>query len=197
MKRYKLIGLTGQSGAGKSTVSAVFAECGATVIDADAIVSQLYTAGSPCLKTLAAQFGADILFSNGTLNRQTLAARAFSSADNTALLGKLVHPFVTARLFELLRGAEGVVVFDAPQLFEAGADVICDCVIAVLADDEVRLGRILSRDSITAEQAKQRMSAQLSEAFFREHSDFFIENNGSEQALKATARAVYQQAVKG
>lgn len=196
MKRYKLIGLTGQSGAGKSTVSDVFADCGAKVFNADRIVAELYTANSPCLRTLAAQFGADILQNDGTLDRKTLAARAFSSKENTALLGKLVHPFVTARLFELLRGAEGVVVFDAPQLFEAGADVICDSIIAVVADEAARLQRIIARDNITAEQAQQRINAQLSEAFFREHSDYIIENNGSADELKQRARAVFEHATQ-
>ena len=168
MKRFKLIGLTGQSGAGKSTVSRVFAEKGAHIIDADAIVAQLYNAQSPCLKTVAACFGADILRKDGTLDRRLLASRAFADAESTALLGRLVHPFVTARLFELLRGAEGVVVFDAPQLYEAGADIICDAVIAVVADKGRRMARIIARDGITEEQAESRLQAQLSERFFRE-----------------------------
>ena len=171
MKRFKLIGLTGQSGAGKSTVSRVFAEKGAHIIDADAIVAQLYNAQSPCLKTVAACFGADILREDGTLDRRLLASRAFADAESTALLGRLVHPFVTARLFELLRGAEGVVVFDAPQLYEAGADIICDAVIAVVADKGRRMARIIARDGITEEQAESRLQAQLSERFFRENAD--------------------------
>ncbi len=112
MRHYKLIGLTGQSGAGKSTVSRFFAANGATVIDADAIVAQLYTPGSPCLKTVAACFGADILSADGTLDRKLLAQRAFATAENTALLGELVHPFVTAVLFRRLKQAQGLVVYE-------------------------------------------------------------------------------------
>ena len=193
MKRFKLIGLTGQSGAGKSTVAKILAENGATVFSADKIVAELYEAGSPCLKTLAASFGADILRKNGSLNRKMLAQRAFASKENTALLGKLVHPFVTARLFELLKEAQGLVIYDAPQLFEANAEVICDSVIAVVADEELRRRRILDRDNITSGQANARMNAQLSEEFFRAHCDHIIENNGGAEALKQQALEVLQK----
>ena len=190
MKRFKLIGLTGQSGAGKSTVASLFAANGATVLNADEIVAQLYEAGSPCLKTLAACFGSDILRKNGSLNRKLLAQRAFADKESTALLGRLVHPFVTARLFELLKEARGLVIYDAPQLFEANADVICDRVIAVVADEKQRERRILDRDNITRQQARARMNAQLSEEFFRAHCDYIIENNGTADALEQQAQSV-------
>lgn len=190
MRHYKLIGLTGQSGAGKSTVSRFFAANGATVINADAIVAQLYTAGSPCLKTVAVCFGADILSDDGTLNRRLLAQRAFSTAENTALLGELVHPFVTAVLFRQLRQAQGLVVYDAPQLFEAGGDAICDCVIAVVANEAVRRERIIRRDGLTPEQADARIKAQYSEVFFRKNADYIIENNADEAALRQAAERV-------
>lgn len=193
MKQFKLIGLTGQSGAGKSTVAKIFAENGAAVISADEIVAQLYEANSPCLKTLAATFGEDILRKNGTLNRKLLAQRAFASKENTALLGKLVHPFVTARLFELLKEARGLVIYDAPQLFEANAEVICDSVIAVVADEKLRRFRIIDRDNITTQQANARMNAQFSEEFFRANCDYIIENNGSVEALEQQAQNVLKK----
>lgn len=192
MRSYKLIGLTGQSGAGKSSVSELFAESGATVINADKIVASLYKAQSPCVSTIAAAFGSDCLLPNGEVNRKVLAVRAFSSKQNTALLGKLVHPFVTARLFELLKGKTGIVIYDAPQLFESGADVICDTVIAVVADRAVRRQRITERDGITEEQAESRMNAQYDEKFFREHADIIIENNKDKAALKEKALGVYK-----
>ena len=196
MRNYRLIGLTGQSGAGKSTVSAVFAADGVTVFNADEIVGQLYGAQSPCLKTVAACFGEDILHDDGTLDRRLLASRAFADKKSTALLGKLVHPFVTARLFELLHQTEGLVVFDAPQLFEAGADVICDCVVAVVADEPLRRARIMARDHLTREQADSRLNAQHSEAFFRSHADIIIENNAGEDALRQAASDVLQRLKK-
>lgn len=188
MKKYKLIGLTGQSGAGKSEVSSVFSECGAVVIDADAIVAELYAENSPCVRTIASVFGADALTEDGRIDRKTLAERAFSSKENTALLGKIVHPFVTARFFELVRGVEGTVIYDAPQLFESGADVICDAVIAVVAGEDERLYRIMKRDGIPEKQARERINAQLSEDYFRQRADYVLENNGDREELREKAR---------
>ena len=197
MKHYKLIGLTGQSGAGKSTVAEVFAKLGAYVINADKIVAELYNAGSPCLKAVAAEFGQDILNPDGTLDRRKLAQRAFASRERTNALNRLVHPFVTARLFELLRGAEGIVVFDAPQLFEANADVICDAVVAVTADKDIRVNRIIKRDSLSEEQAMLRVNAQHGEEYFRAHADYIIENNFDEESLRIQAEKVYNKLDKG
>ncbi|MBQ2093762.1 MAG: dephospho-CoA kinase [Ruminococcus sp.] len=197
MKHYKLIGLTGQSGAGKSTVAEVFAKLGAYVINADKIVAELYNAGSPCLKAVAAEFGQDILNPDGTLDRRKLAQRAFASRERTDALNRLVHPFVTARLFELLRGAEGIVVFDAPQLFEADADVICDAVVAVTADKDIRVNRIIKRDSLSEEQAMLRVNAQHGEEYFRARADYIIENNFDEESLRTQAEKVYNKLDKG
>ena len=197
MKHYKLIGLTGQSGAGKSTVAEVFAKLGAYVINADMIVAELYNAGSPCLKAVAAEFGQDILKPDGTLDRKLLAQRAFASRERTNALNRLVHPFVAARLFELLRGAEGIVVFDAPQLFEADADVICDAVVAVTADKDIRINRIIKRDSLSEEQAMLRVNAQYGEEYFRARADYIIENNFDEESLRTQAEKVYNKLNKG
>ena len=197
MKHYKLIGLTGQSGAGKSTVAEVFAKLGAYVINADKIVAELYNAGSPCLKAVAAEFGQDTIRADGTLDRKLLAQRAFASRERTDALNRLVHPFVTARLFELLRGAEGIVVFDAPQLFEANADVICDAVVAVTADKDIRVNRIIKRDSLSEEQAMLRVNAQHGEEYFRARADYIIENNFDEESLRSQAEKVYNKLNKG
>ena len=197
MKHYKLIGLTGQSGAGKSTVAEVFAKLGAYVINADKIVAELYNAGSPCLKAVAAEFGQDTIRADGTLDRRLLAQRAFASRERTDALNRLVHPFVTARLLELLRGAEGMVVFDAPQLFEADADVICDAVVAVTADKDIRVNRIIKRDSLSEEQAMLRVNAQYGEEYFRARADYIIENNFDEESLRTQAEKVYNKLNKG
>ena len=197
MKHYKLIGLTGQSGAGKSTVAEVFAKLGAYVINADMIVAELYNAGSPCLKTVAAEFGQDTIRADGTLDRRLHAQRAFASSERTDDLNRLVHPFVTARLFELLRGAEGIVVFDAPQLFEANADVICDAVVAVTADKDIRVNRIIKRDLLSEEQAMLRVNAQHGEEYFRARADYIIENNTDEESLRIQAEKVYNKLNKG
>ena len=190
MRKYKLIGLTGQSGAGKSTVARIFADSGLTVISADEIVAALYSKKTPCVKTIAAQFGDDVLNDDGTPNRRLLAQRAFASKQTTELLNSIVHPFVTAELFARLRGEHGVVVYDAPQLFESGADVICDMIIGVTADEGIRLERIMQRDGLCAGDARKRINAQLDEEFFRRSCDTIIQNNGDINGLRAAAEAL-------
>lgn len=177
MKNIKLIGLTGQTGAGKSTVAEYFAKKGFAVINADELVKRVYCENKACLLAVAARFGNDIVNPDGSLNRQLLAKRAFSSKENTKALGELVHPFVLSLTLKELREIKTDVVFDAPQLFESGIDVICDAVVCVLADENIRLKRITARDGLTQEQARQRIDAQLSEEFFRQHSDYIIENS--------------------
>ena len=74
-------------------------------------------------------------------------------------------------------------MIDAPQLFESNIDAICDCVVSVLASRDIRLERVIRRDGISRERAEQRLNAQLSEEYFRENSDFILENNGCEAEL--------------
>ena len=165
MKRVKIIGLTGQSGAGKSTAAQVFEQNGFAVINADSLVKRVYGQNEYCLDA------------DGTLNRKLLAKRAFSSEENTRALGGIVHPFVLSEFLKELKDASGYAVFDAPQLFESGIDVICDTVVSVVAEESTRLARIMNRDGITEDEARQRINAQFSEEFFRANSDYIIENN--------------------
>lgn len=197
MKKCRIIGLTGQSGAGKSTVAAFLEQNGFKVINADLLVRKIYNSGSPCLKTIAAVFGEDIITENGTPDRKLLAERTFSSKENTALLSSIVHPFVTAELFvEIKKAAESgvtTIVYDAPQLFESNADVICDEIISVTAEKSVRLERICKRDNISKENALMRMNAQLDEEFFRENSDYIIENNSDISSLNIQLEGLIKQ----
>ncbi len=197
MTRVKLIGLTGQSGAGKSTAAELFEENGMTVINADALVAEIYESSPACLKSVAASFGGDIINPDGTLNRKLLARRAFESKDNTALLGAIVHPFVIAETLKILKTLSGTVVFDAPQLFESNMDAVCDVIVSVTADEGVRAGRIIERDGLTREQARERISAQHSEEFFRSHSDYILENNGNIARFKAQTSALIEKIQAG
>lgn len=183
MKKAKIIGLTGQSGSGKSTASEYLKNIGITVIDADKLVKEIYEDDSICLKAVCAVFGNDLIKEN-SLDRKLLAQRAFSSKENTKLLSNIVHPFVTAKfLTELKKTNADVVVYDAPQLFESDFDAVCDCIISIIADKAIRLERICKRDNISVELALMRMNAQLDEKFFIEKSDYVIENNLTEKEL--------------
>ena len=178
----KFIGLTGQTGAGKSTVSEFAKKMGYKVIDADKVAREVMKSGSECVKRLAEVFGSDIIKDDGSLNRKLLAQRAFSSKENTTILNSITHPAIIARVREYIdiyAKENDVILFDAPQLFESGGDRICDSIIAVTAPIDVRLQRILFRDGISEKEALMRINAQFGEDFFRANCDHIIDGSRS------------------
>ncbi|MBQ8311158.1 MAG: dephospho-CoA kinase [Clostridia bacterium] len=189
-----VIGLTGPSGAGKSEVSRVLKDCGATIIDADAVYHALLIPPSPCLDALCETFGTDILSPTGNLDRRKLGSIVFSDPNALHNLNTITHRYVMEdvrqRLAELRKVNTRLAVLDAPQLFEAGAERDCDTVISVLADKQLRADRIMTRDGIDRESAMRRINAQMSDDYFRTHSDYIIENNGACEDLIPTVRRI-------
>lgn len=186
-----VIGLTGQTGAGKSTVSNAMKKCGCGIIDADKIAREAVEPKTACLKMLTNAFGCDIINEDGSLNRKKLAGKAFSSKENTQLLNEITHPYIVEltkqRIAEYFASGCDIIVFDAPQLFESGSDKLCDIIVSVIASQECRLARIISRDGINREQALSRMKVQLSEEYFKRHSDYII--NGEQDINTVTGEA--------
>ncbi len=187
-----VIGLTGQSGAGKTTVSRVFAEKGFSVIDADLVAREVMKKGSPCLDEVAEHFGRTVLRPDGELDRKKLGTIVFSDKDRLRELDALCYPYIIKRIREKInelseKGSE-LILLDAPTLFEAGADELCDLVISVTADEETREKRIVARDGITPEEAKKRFASQYSQHFFETHSDYVIRNNKTHTLLCEKAR---------
>lgn len=178
-KRF-IIGLTGQTGAGKSTVAKILEENGLFIINADSVAREVVEKGEPTLLKLANSFGDDILNSDGTLNRKLLASRAFSSRENTDLLNSITHPAITERIrlkiSQAFENGEKAVVIDAPQLFESGENEMCDIIVTVAAPLEIRLHRIMNRDGVTEDEAALRINAQLSEEYYINNSDIVIRN---------------------
>lgn len=174
-----ILGLTGQTGAGKSTVAKLLAEKGFLTVDADAVAREI-TEKPEVLSALSYHFGQDILNADGSLNRKVLAQKAFAAPQKTALLNSITHPAVTAEIRERLKkyAAQNAeyVLLDVPLLFESGEDALCDCTAAVLAPEEIRLQRITARDGITRDEALLRMGAQNGEAYFISRADVLIRN---------------------
>lgn len=192
-----VFGLTGPSGSGKGEVAEIFASFGIPVLDADRIYHQLLLPPSPCLGELVRHFGNHILTPDGTLNRRALAEIVFSDPEELAALNRISHTYVmqsVRRKLELLQN-EGVsaAVFDAPQLFEAGAEKECNIVVSVLSDRNTRVRRICKRDGISPEEAERRADVQKSDAFFRANSDYVIENNGTPEELLPKVRQILSE----
>lgn len=182
------IGLTGMSGSGKSFVSSLFEEFGIPVINTDRLVHTLYREKNPCTEALAACFGSQILDEDHAINRRVLAEIVFRDKQALALLNATVHPFVIAACREAWalweKAGKRAVVIEAPQLFEAGLDKLCDCVVAVIASRDTCLKRILLRDHLSVEQVEQRLCNQYDEAFFLDKADFCIRNEENDDIPK-------------
>ena len=176
----KIIGITGQTGARKSTVCRELQKIGFYHIDADLVARGLTEKNSPVIPLLCSAFGEDILNTDGSVNRKALAKKAFSSNENTLLLNSITHPAVTEKIREIIKEKEAqnckAVLIDAIALFESGENELCDFTVSVVAPVEIRLKRITERDNISREDAMLRISAQQNEAFYREKADFVIEN---------------------
>lgn len=175
-----ILGLTGKTGAGKSTVAAYLREKGCFIIDGDEAAREIVLPGMPALKSLSEEFGKDIINADGTLDRKALAKKAFSSRENTELLNKITHPFIKRRFEELIAFAkkEGyrTAVIDAAALLESDCRELCEKIIVVHAPEDVRLERILKRDGITREQAYIRMNGQKDDDYYLSRADFIIRN---------------------
>ncbi len=174
------IGLTGKTGAGKSTVAAYLKEKGCYIIDGDVIARQITEKSSPVLGELQKAFGEDILDEKGELIRKRLAERAFSSRKNTDLLNSITHPAIKKKCEDEIERAakEGytVSVIDAAALLDSSCKDICDKIVVVTAPEEIRLERILERDGITTEQAMTRIKAQKSDEYYFSYADIIIRN---------------------
>jgi dephospho-CoA kinase len=160
------VGLTGGIATGKTTVSQMFVQCGAHLIDADVLARDAVVPGSPGLRAIAAAFGPGMLCADGTLNRQRLAQVVFNDPTQRARLETIVHPYVFAeeerRCQEIAaKDPHAVVLFDAALLIETGAYKSKDRVIVVTADEPTQLARVMSRNNLTEAQARERIGAQM------------------------------------
>lgn len=196
IESFKIIGLTGQSGAGKSTVTEVFENSGAYVINADSL-AHLALKTDKCKENLREAFGEEIFDENGEVVRKNLAKAAFSSKENTEKLNRCTHPVIGELAKAEFKRAkdEGykVALFDAPTLLESGLDNLCSVIISVIAGKEVRAKRIMERDSLSFEDAMLRLNAQYDDSFYTEKSQFVIENNGTKAELMKKAEKVCKE----
>lgn len=175
-----VVGLTGQTGAGKSTVAACLREKGFPVIDGDSIAREVTETDSPVLQALAEEFGADIRNDDGSLNRALLASRAFANRENTDRLNRITHPAITGKVRDLIGEAEQAgapaVIIDAAALLESDAVELCRIIAVVTAPEDIRLKRIMERDGLSRETALKRINAQHSEEYYHNKADIIVYN---------------------
>ena len=176
----KIIGLTGLTGAGKSTVAQKLMAYGCYHIDADKVAREVINNNENVKNKLKERFGADVINADGTTNRPLLASRAFADEQSTLDLNAITHPAVIEEIKSIIKDIEEVgyrgIIIDAIALFESGLDTLCDFNVTVVAPKEIRLERIMKRDNITEEKALERINAQKDESFFTSKADFVLWN---------------------
>ena len=195
----KTIGITGPTGAGKTTALGALERLGTLVLDADEVYHGLLEHSKPMTKALVERFGGKILDETGKIDRKRLADTVYGGG--MADLNAITHRFVLEeihRQIEAARGKYTAVAIDAIALVESGAAAECDVVVAVLAPAELRVRRIMTREGIDEGYARRRVEAQQPDSFFRAHSDYVLENTEEDTAesFAARARALFEQVLR-
>ncbi len=178
-----IIGLTGPTGAGKSSLKVTAEELGFKVVDCDILARKAVEKETAGLKALIKVFGEDILELDGSLNRKALAKKAFSTRENTGLLNKTIFPFIKELVNEEMQGVNRIIL-DAPTLFESGLNSVCTKTVAVLAEESIRLDRIMERDKLSRDAALLRMNAGKKDTFYEQNADIIVFNNGNALEFK-------------
>lgn len=187
-----IVGLTGPTGSGKSTVAKFLEDMDFVILDYDKISRDTSTKGSPCLLELTKEFGDEILDSYGELQRKLLGKIVFSDSKKLETLNRITHKYILKESDRIISENYGRnIVLDAPLLFEADLDKKCDFVIGVVAPEELRIDRICKRDSIDKSIAMARISNQHSEEFFRKYCDYIIENTKDAEYVKNQIREIF------
>lgn len=195
----KIIGLTGGSGAGKSVVAAELEKLGAGIVDADAIYRKLCDENLDMLLDLQKAFG-DILTADKKLDRAKLANIVFSDSSKLKKLNEITIFYIKKASDEKFKALKDkgikIAIYDAPTLFQTGTDAMCDGVIGIIADRNIRIERIIKRDNISEKAAVARIDAQPDDEFYYDRCQYIIKNNVSHETLKNQVKQLWQKLVK-
>jgi dephospho-CoA kinase len=190
-----LVGLTGGIGSGKSTVSAMLAERGAEIIDADHIAREVVMPGTPAWCKIRDHFGPGVLFADGSIDRQVLADVVFGDASKLALLNEITHPAIFERMADRLEAARDrdvIVVLDAALLIETGLARRVDVLLVTHSPKEVQVERLTAM-GMPAEHADARIAAQLTPEERLARADIVIGNSGSLEDLGRQVDEVWKE----
>ena len=191
-----LVGLTGGIATGKSTVSRLFMECGAQLIDADVLAREVVAPGRPALQEIVEAFGPDTLRPDGTLDRDHLGKVVFEDARQMRQLNAIVHPYVATeqerRCREIAAKApHAIIIYDAALLIEANAHTRMDRLIVVTADEQTQLACLKARDHLSAEEAGTRITAQMPLAGKVKLADYVIDGTLPLEKLRPEVQRIY------
>ena len=186
-----IVGITGGTGCGKTTLLTAFEEMGGLVLDCDAIYHDLLATDSSLLQAIDTRFPGTV--ENGNLQRKKLGAIVFSDEAALMDLNRITHGAVREKVLSVLQNHHGHAAIDAIALFEGGLAPLCDVTVAVTAPTEDRVQRLMARDNIPEDYARSRIAAQHEDSWFRTNCDYILENNGSFQEFYTKCLAFLQQ----
>jgi len=195
-----VIGITGGLGSGKSTVAQIFRQKGVRVLDADKIAHGLLFPGTNSFRQIIKKFGTAIL-KDGHIDRSRLAGIVFADARKLKKLCSIIHPQVVKEVKAQIRSfrarkTRSFLMIDAPLLFEAGLDALCDHIIVVYASPKVQVARIQKRNHWTKHEILKRMNAQMSIKKKVVRADFVIDNQGNINQTKKGVEKIWQELKK-
>ncbi len=178
-----IIGITGSSGAGKTTLSKILNERkDVKIIDADKVVKEMSVPGCEYLEKIEDTFGQEVILEDGNLNRKLLADKIYNNNEALEKLNKLTFKYVIEEILNRIKEIKElketeIIIIDAPLLFESGLEKYCNYVIALIADKELKIERICQRDNIDEKVAKSRLNIQHEDSYYTEKADFVINNS--------------------
>ena len=177
-------------------VASTFAELGADVIDADRLAREVVEPGQPALQEIAEAFGADMLLPDGHLDRGKLGRLIFADPVARGTLNAITHPRIRERMATEVAGRvsrPGVLIVDIPLLYESDRTDTAEAVIVVWVDPETQRRRLMERDGLSEDEARQRIAAQMPLDEKRAKADVVIDNSGSRENTRRQVEAVYQR----
>lgn len=195
MRNRRLIfGITGGSGSGKTSASSILAEKGVHIIDTDVIAHKVTEKGTECLSELEEYFGSEIISADGTLDRKKLASVAFTDDNKKAQLNRITHKHIKdSVLKDIEKSTADIIAIDGAVIIGSNIEPLCEFIVSVVANREIRLERIKKRDGISDKQAVERLNAQPDDRFYIENSKYVIYNNSNNEELRKNVYAVYDE----
>lgn len=192
----KRIGITGPTGAGKTTALNALSALGVHIIDADQVYHDLLEGSAPLREALTTRFGTGIVTDEGKVDRKALGNVVFADPEALADLNAITHRFIIHEIDRQAAQAQAegrpAVAIDAISLIESGVGETCDAVVGVLAPKEMRVRRIMAREGIPEDYARKRVEAQQGDGFFRAHCTHILENQGTAEEFGRKALALFQ-----
>ena len=192
-----VLGLTGGTGAGKTSALKAIEDLGGLALDCDAVYYELLNTDAGLRAAIAEAFGAEVFNSNGTLNRKALGELVFGDSDRLDQLNDIVFRFLRPELERRIAAFQGkLCALDAVNLFESGIDKLCDCTVAVTSPIEMRVRRIMERDGIDEKYARLRVSAQQQDDYYRDKCDRELSNTvDTPKAFRETAKEFFDRLI--